>query len=119
MAFWVFMLCVDLLLPFTMIGFGRYLRNYPPKEINSVFRYRTRRSMKTMETWNFAQAYFGRLWLIFGCVALPTSVVPMLFFIEKDTKTVGYAGAVICAIQLLFLFFPILLTERALRKKFE
>ena len=25
MGFWIFMLIMDLLLPFTMIGFGRYL----------------------------------------------------------------------------------------------
>lgn len=119
MAFWIFMLCIDLLLPFTMIGFGGYLRNHPPKEINSVFGYRSRRSMKSIEAWKFAHAYFGRLWLLFGCIALPASVVPMLFFIGEDTKTVGYAGAVICIVQLLFLFLPIFLTERALKKKFN
>ena len=27
MAFWIFMLIMDLLLPFTMIGFGRYFKN--------------------------------------------------------------------------------------------
>ena len=35
MGFWIFMLIMDLLLPFTMIGFGRYFMNrkYLPKPI--------------------------------------------------------------------------------------
>ena len=41
MGFWIFMLIMDLLLPFTMIGFGRYFMKKAPKEINSVFGYRT------------------------------------------------------------------------------
>ena len=39
MGFWIFMLIMDLLLPFTMIGFGRYFMKKAPKEINSVFGY--------------------------------------------------------------------------------
>ena len=33
MEFWIFMLIMDLLLPFTMIGFGRYFMKKAPKEI--------------------------------------------------------------------------------------
>ena len=36
MGFWIFMLIMDLLLPFTMIGFGRYFMKKAPKEINST-----------------------------------------------------------------------------------
>ena len=39
MGFWIFMLIMDLLLPFAMIGFGRYFMKKAPKEINSVFGY--------------------------------------------------------------------------------
>ena len=41
MEFWIFMLIMDLILPFTMIGFGKYFMKKAPKEINSVFGYRT------------------------------------------------------------------------------
>ena len=51
MEFWIFMLIMDLLLPFTMIGFGRYFMKKAPKEINSVFGYRTSMSMKNKDTW--------------------------------------------------------------------
>lgn len=36
MGFWVFMLIMDLLIPFTMICFGRYFMKKAPKEINAV-----------------------------------------------------------------------------------
>ena len=37
MELWIFMLIMDLLLPFTMISFGRYFMKMAPKEINTVF----------------------------------------------------------------------------------
>lgn len=43
MVFWIFMLIMELLMPLTMIGFGRYFSNGAPKEINSVFGYRTKK----------------------------------------------------------------------------
>ena len=39
MEFWIYMLIMDLLLPFTMIGFGRYFMKKAPKEINAMFGY--------------------------------------------------------------------------------
>lgn len=41
MAFWLFMLIMNLLIPFSMIGFGFYFQKHPPKEINELFGYRT------------------------------------------------------------------------------
>ena len=55
MGFWIFMLIMDLLLPFTMIGFGRYFMKKAPKEINSVFGYRTSMSMKNIAAWQGSQ----------------------------------------------------------------
>lgn len=46
MGFWFFMLIMELLAPITMIGFGRYFLKEAPKEINPIFGYRTRMSMK-------------------------------------------------------------------------
>ena len=34
MGFWIYMLIMDLLLPFTMIGFGRHFMKNAPKTIN-------------------------------------------------------------------------------------
>lgn len=66
MAFWLFMLIMNLLIPFTMIGFGFYFQKHPPKEINELFGYRTSLSMKNEDTWKTAHVQFGRVWLIWG-----------------------------------------------------
>ena len=90
MGFWIFMLIMDLLLPFTMIGFGRYFMKKAPKEINSVFGYRTSMSMKNKDTWEFT---------------------------HKDC--VGSMGEIICGVQLIPLIGSILPTEIALKKNFD
>lgn len=53
MGFWIYMLLMNLLLPFTMIGIGKYFMKKPPNAINRVFGYRTSMSMKNKEKWEF------------------------------------------------------------------
>ena len=48
-GFWIFMLLTDLLIPLLMIGLGRLFMKRPPKRINGIYGYRTKRSMKTQE----------------------------------------------------------------------
>ncbi len=119
MGFWIFMLVTDLLIPLTMIGFGRFFMKNAPKEINAVFGYRTSMSMKNADTWEFAHKYFGRLWYIAGLVLLPVTILPMLFVIGESTDSIGNVGGVICVIQMLPLIGSIFLTEAALRRRFD
>jgi flagellar biosynthesis protein FlhB len=102
MGFWIFMLVMDLLIPFTMVGFGKYFIKNAPKEINKVFGYRTPMSMKNKETWEFAHHYCGKLWLIIGCIMLVPSVIAMLFVIGKDESVIGTFGGILCVVQLVF-----------------
>ena len=64
MGFWIFMLIMDLLIPFTMIGFGKMFLKKAPDQINYVFGYRTSMSMKNQDTWVFAHHYCGKIWYI-------------------------------------------------------
>lgn len=52
--FWVFTLAVSLLIPGSMIFFGRSFMKNPPGEINGGYGCRTSRSMRNRETWNYA-----------------------------------------------------------------
>ena len=119
MGFWIFMLIMDLLLPFTMIGFGRYFMKKAPKEINSVFGYRTSMSMKNKDTWEFAHKYCGKVWYVCGMVMLPITVIFMLLVIGKNEDCVGSIGGIICGVQLIPLIGSILPTEIALKKNFD
>ena len=84
MGFWIFMLVMILLIPITMIGFGKLFLKQAPGEINAVFGYRTTMSMKNKDTWEFAHNYCGKLWYRCGLFLLPLSVIPLLFVIGKN-----------------------------------
>ena len=103
----------------TNYAFGLYFKNKSPKEINSLFGYRTTMSMKNKDTWEFAHHYCGRLWLVLGMIMLPLSVIPMLFFINQDIDVVGIAGGIIEGIQVVVLLISIFPTEKALKKTFD
>lgn len=119
MGFWIFMMIMNLLIPFTMIGFGRYFSKNSPKEINAVFGYRTSRSMKNKDTWIFAHNYFGKLWYAWGWILLPSSIVPMVFVIGKTESIIGILGGILVFIQMIFMIGCIFPTERALKKNFD
>jgi uncharacterized membrane protein len=119
MDFWIFMLVMDLLIPCVMIGFGILFKHRPPKNINYIVGYRTARSMKSKETWDFAHRYSGRIWVICGSILLPISAAVMLLALGKDEDTVGLFGLVVCMIQVLIMILSIIPTEIALKKNFD
>ncbi len=117
--FWIFMMVMNLLISFTMIGFGKYFTKGGPKDVNGVFGYRTSMSMKNKETWEFAHRYCGRLWLVLGTVMLIVSIISMCFVIGKEIDVIGTFGAIVCGVQLVFLVGSIFPTEIALKKEFD
>ena len=119
MGFWIFMLIVDLLIPFTMIWFGRYFLKKAPKEINMVFGYRTAMSMKNEETWEFAHKYCGKIWYVWGLIMLPVTVLFLLLTIGKSENCVGTVGGITCMVQLISLIGSIFPTEIALKRNFD
>ena len=119
MLFWIFMLLFVLMIPLTMIYFGRRFFKSPPKSINATFGYRSTMSMKNQETWKLAHTVCGRFWFRCGRILLPLSVAPMLLVIGRGTETVGYTGVIIVFIQLVPLLCVIPVTEHALRKNFD
>lgn len=119
MIFWVYMFVMDLLIPATMIGFGKLFMKRAPRDINYVFGYRSSMSMKNRDTWEFAHKYAGKIWYRGGLAVLPVSVVVMLCVIGRDSDTVGTVGGILCGVQMVPLIAVIPLTEIALRKKFD
>lgn len=119
MGFWIYMLIMDLLVPVTMIGFGKYFKTKAPKEINAVFGYRTSMSMKNRDTWEFAHKYCGKIWFICGWILLIVTIVAMIPFFGQGADVVGIVGAVLLGVQMIPLVGSILPTELALRKHFD
>lgn len=119
MGFWFFMLAMDLILPLSMIFLGKYFSKCAPGKINYVFGYRTTRSMKNQDTWQFAHHFFGKLWYKMGIFLLVLTVAVMLCVFGKDANTVGSAGGFVCLAQLPVMLYAIWPTERALKKTFD
>lgn len=118
MGFWIFMFIMCLLIPVSMILLGSRFYTKAPKTINLVYGYRSERSMKNAETWQYAHHLCGKLWMISGCAALALSAV-LLFFIGGDVNTVGIAGGVVCFAQIICMIWPVFVVESALKKRFD
>lgn len=119
MGFWIYMLLMDLLIPLTMLGFGLYFGKGGPKDINAAFGYRTRRSMRNRDTWEFAHRHCGKVWRVCGLILLPLSVIPMLLVLGRGESTLGTVGGIVCGVQLAVLIGSIFPTELALRREFD
>jgi len=121
MNFWIFMLVMNLLIPLVMIIFGRVFEKKPPKIGMSkfAFGYRTIMSMRNADTWEYAHRFFGKLWFRFGIVLGLISIIVLFFFIGKDKDTVGFAGMIICYVQMAVMLIPVIPTEISLRKRFD
>ena len=117
MEFWIFMLIMNLLIPFIMTGFGWYFLKGRPKEINHIVGYRTKLSMKNQDTWRFAHQYCGKLWFILGLILLILTPLIMVLGLKLDNN-IDYGG-IICTVQVILLVGTIIPTERALHRTFN
>ena len=118
-GFWFFMLIMCLLIPVSMIGFGKYFINGGPKQVNGTFGYRTTRSMRNEETWRFAHQYSGKIWLYSGLILLPISMVAMLFIYGKGVDMTGIAGLIIVIAEGVVMICVVPFTEAALKRNFD
>ena len=119
MAYWLLMLGTVLLIPLSMLGFGTLFVTNPPKDINSLFGYRTAMSMKNMDTWQYAHHYCGRLWCRIALVLAPVSCISFLVVRRADISVIGTVGCAICVLQLIPLALSIYFTEKALKRTFD
>ena len=119
MGFWVFILCMVMLIPLLMLVFGLLFRRTAPREINYLFGYRTTRSMKNRQTWEFSHRLFGNLWSVFGACTLIASVIPLFFVLSSPKDVIGSTAIVTIFIQLAIMILPIPIVETALRREFD
>ena len=94
---------------------------YPPKKINEFYGYRTTRSRKSQEAWDFAQRYSAKLMTILGLAALIVAGGGRLFLnglcINSD-YLMQYDICITLLLPIIVVIPPIILTELELRKRF-
>ena len=119
MGFWLFCTASSLLIPLVMLFFGRRFLTKTPKSINSLYGYRTARSMKNQQTWDFAHRVCGKLWSRAGAVMLPLSLLAMLPALGRGTEETGMWCIPVTGVQLAVLVGSMFPVERALKENFD
>lgn len=119
MAHWILMLAVNLVVPATMIGFGRLFLTNPPRQINDIYGYRTAMSMKNQDTWDFAHQCNGRIWCKWGRALLAITIIVMLAILPQSETTVYTLSFVLMGLQAAALLGTIPIIEKELRKTFD
>lgn len=119
MGFWLFCTVCGLLIPAVMLFFGQRFLNKPPKKINSLYGYRTSRSMKNQQTWDYAHQVCGKIWLRVGAVILPLSLLAMLPVLGQDISDIGIWCAGVTMLQVVVMVASIFPVEVALKRKFD
>lgn len=107
------------LIPILMIIFGALFINHAPKDINSIYGYRTPMSRKNKDTWQFAHHYCGGLWCIFGIALLIISSGSAIYLNSINKTTFDSFNPVFIIGEIIVMLLTILLTEIALRKNFD
>ena len=118
-GFWLYLLICDLLIPAVMLVFGIRFGKNPPKKVNSLFGYRTSRSMRNQETWAYAHRYLGKLWKLLAPMLVVLAVVPMALVYGKTNDEMSTVGLIVCFVQLALLLCSLPITERYLKRTFD
>jgi len=103
------MFCVTGLL-LAILGF--YMKKNPPKKINHFYGYRTKRSMKSQEAWDFAQVYSSDIMVNIGLLHVLMSFI-VVFLQESALIAFVFIGMIITTFGYL-----IYKTEVELKKRF-
>ena len=120
LVMWVFMLACNLIAPAVTIWYGRRFEKNPPKEPNAWFGYRTNRSMKNRDTWDFAQRKMGEVWGRWGFAMLPPVVVcQALTLLCPTVESMCMWSLAPTTVEVAALIVTIFLVERALKQTFD
>lgn len=119
MGIWWLMAFCNLLTPFVMIIAGYMMWKHCPKEINWVYGYRTKRSMRNMDTWKFAHDFCGKLWWKLGWAMLVPSFIILVPYLHSSEEVIGNVGGIILIFQCIILVVSIFPTEFVLRRNFD
>lgn len=117
------MMIMDLLPILIMIIFGIVFLKRPPKKINRIYGFRSKMSMKNMDTWNYSNKLLGKLWLVLGVFFTPVIIIPMLLLMpvygQDNGSIITTVSLVLLSISLVAMIFSIIPVELSLRKNFD
>lgn len=116
---WITYFIFDIIIPLVMLTAGVLMVKKPPRSINALVGYRTERSRKSKQAWDFAQKYFGTLFLKTGVAVFALTLVASLAVLKSSEKVWSIECIILIALQTISVFVPIVMTEKKLKNKFD
>lgn len=107
----LFMVPASTGLVFIVVGF--FMHRFPPKKINGLYGYRTAKSMKSQDHWDFAQRFASIEMMRAGGILLLASLLGLVFDLTEDVGTLVGLGILILAIILM-----VVRVEQAIKRRF-
>jgi len=114
----IFLSALLFLFPLIAICLGFAWRNSGPSGINNVWGYRTKLSMASQDTWNFAHKYFGKIMRLYGIIMLLLTLIYLPFFMKNNTNNMSNLLILVLCIQFVLFIICFIRTEHILQVKF-
>ncbi len=92
---------------------GIIMLKFPPKNINSLYGYRTSSSMKNKERWIFAQVYSAKESIKLGALLVLSGLIGLFIHPSENIATVLGLGMMTLIIVILFVR-----VEKAIKERF-
>lgn len=89
-------------------------KKYPPKKINNLYGYRTRRSMLDQKRWDFSQPYAAKELMKSAAILVISSVIGLFYNPDPVWGTILGLGLLIIVIV-----FMMIRVEKAIKYRFE
>tara|TARA_S200000501_G_C20151232_1_gene451607 strand:+ start:133 stop:498 length:366 start_codon:yes stop_codon:yes gene_type:complete len=93
---------------------GLIIQRFSPKRINFLYGYRTKRSMKDLESWNFAQFYSGK-----KMKSISAYMIFLGFFLSFFKVKIIWAIPIGLILVILIPILLIFNVEKQLKKRFS
>ncbi len=119
MNFWLVTLLFNLLIPVVMLIKGILYVTKPAPKINWLHGYRTKRSVKSQETWEYAQRHFGKSCCRLGIGLLLLVIISMTSVLKTNKEIIGTVGSLVGTLEGLAMTYALIPTEKALKKTFD
>ena len=119
MNMWGIILVVVIVFGITMIGCGFLFEKHTPKRINFILGYRSFRSMKSKEAWEYGNKLSGLLLSRLGIALFICSIAALIFVHGNSDIMIRNVGIAIIVVHALLIIISALATELALHKHFD
>ncbi|MGL1889462.1 MAG: SdpI family protein [Reichenbachiella sp.] len=95
----------------TMLVMSILFKTFPPKKINNLYGYRTSRSMKNRETWDYSNKLWSTLFIYASLLTIIAQII--IYFTISET----FIYEAIAQVVLVLATIPI--TEIQIKKRFD